>query len=229
MPNKFSLLTEAQRGEHSHFPAGVDCAYWGEYTSYEHTGGKLADFSSTNRLVSNLKKTMDRRDKSDFRYKKHAIIQCAGALIRLVDWDEVKQKRIVFVPIPPSRARGDINYDARMVDILNFVKKSRPVLDIRDCLSFDGRHVASHKANARPTIDELYDALQFDGKTARVTDPPGEIVLFDDMLTTGAHFVAVSRKLSEKFPSVPISACFIARRALPDLSDAFQPITEDFC
>jgi len=227
MPNKISILTEEQRGQHSHFPAGIGCAYWGEYTSYEHTGGKLADFSPTNRLVSNLKKKMDRRDKPDFRYKNQAIIQCAGALIRFVDWDRVKENRIAFIPIPPSRSRGDVNYDPRMVDVLNLTKKSRPVLDIRDCLSFDGRHVASHEANARPTIDELYEALKFDGEAGRVSNMPGEIVLFDDMLTTGAHFVAASRKLSEKFPNIPITAFFIARRILPDPSDVFGPVSDD--
>lgn len=221
MPNALSLLTEEQRRQHTFFPAGVSCAYWGEYTPYENTGGKLADFSPTNRLVSNLKKKMDRRDKPDFRYKSQAIIQCAAALIRHLDWEAISGRRITFVPIPPSRARGDVNYDSRMMEILTHVKRSRPVLDVRDCLSFDGRHVASHETNARPSIDDLYAALHFDAEAGRPADRPGEIVLFDDMLTTGAHFVAASRKLAEFFPGVPITACFIARRVLPDAAEIF--------
>jgi hypothetical protein len=222
MPNTFSQLTEEQRGQHTYFPAGVDCAYWGEFTPHKYTGGKLADFSPTNRLISNLKKKMDRRDKPDFRYKAQAIVQCAGALIRGFNWEGVAEGRVAFVPIPPSRARGDANYDPRLMDILNLVKRSRSVIDIRDCLSFDGRHVASHETNARPGIDDLYDALYFNLEAARILDVPGEIVLFDDMLTTGAHFVAASRKLAEYFPGVTISGCFLARRVLPDISDVFE-------
>lgn len=222
MSNIFSQLTEEQRGQHSYFPAGVECAYWGEFTPHKYTGGKLADFSPTNRLISNLKKKMDRRDKPDFRYKSQAIMQCAGALIRGLDWNGIVQGRITFIPIPPSRARADINYDPRLMDILNVVKRSRPILDIRDCLSFDGRHVASHETNDRPSIDDLYEALHFDQEAGRVLDVPGEIVLFDDMLTTGAHFVAASRKLAEHFPGVTISGCFLARRILPDATDIFD-------
>lgn len=222
MPNTLSPLTDEQRGQHYHFPAGVGCAYWGEYTPYENTGGKKADFSPTNRLVSNLKKKMDRRGLPDFRYKTQAIIQCAGAFIRFLDWEDIARRRVAFVPMPPSRARGDANYDPRMLDILALVKRSRPVLDIRDCLSFDGRYVASHETSARPGIDDLYEALHFDFEAGRVREIPGEIVLFDDMLTTGAHFVAASRKLAEHFPGVTISSCFIARRVLPDAADMFD-------
>jgi len=42
--------------------------------------------------------------------------------------------------------------------------------------------------------------------------PPGVIYLFDDMLTTGAHYVAAARKLAEVIPGVPIVGNFVARR-----------------
>jgi hypothetical protein len=41
------------------------------------------------------------------------------------------------------------------------------------------------------------------------------ILVVDDVLTAGAHFVAIKRRLSERFPSVGrITRCFWARRAL---------------
>jgi hypothetical protein len=107
-------------------------------------------------------------------------------------------------------------YDPRMHQILTRMSRQDRVLDIRDCLSFDGRFEASHETNARPSPDELYAALQFDPVAGRVQQRPGAIFLFDDMLTTGAHFVAASRKLNDVFPGVRIIGIFVARRILPN-------------
>jgi predicted amidophosphoribosyltransferase len=52
--------------------------------------------------------------------------------------------------------------------------------------------------------------------------PPSVIGLFDDMLTTGAHFRASEAVLQKAFPGVRIIGLFIARR-VPESSN-----TEDF-
>lgn len=221
MPTVLSALTDQQREQHSHFPTDIPCMYWGEYTSYEHTNGARADFSPTNRLISNLKKKMERRGQADFRYKQQAIMQCAISFYRMINWQDIATYNVAFVPMPPSRAQTDPNYDPRIFDILTAMKRNVPSMDIRDCLRFDGRHVASHEASERPSIDELYASLLFNPVSGRVETPPGGIVIFDDMLTTGAHFVAASRRLSEAFPNVPIVPYFIARRVAPNAADAF--------
>lgn len=222
MPIRLNAVDDEVRGEHSYLPPSAQCFYWGEYTSYEHTDGKRADFSPTNRLVSNLKKKMSRRSEYDWKWKKQAITQCATAFSAMWDQQQLLQSRPMFVPMPPSRARGDADYDPRMTEILNAISRPGRVLDIRDCLSSDGRHLASHDAGARPTPDELYAALTFDASIGKPEQVPGIIVLFDDVLTSGAHFVAASRKLSEEFPGVPIVGHFVARRVLPNLTDMFD-------
>ena len=87
-------------------------------------------------------------------------------------------------------------------------------LDIRDCLSFSGVHAASHEGPQRPSPDELYAALSFDPSSGRPYQPPDVIFVFDDMLTTGAHYVAVTRKLAEVYPTTQMVGHFIARRAV---------------
>jgi len=42
------------------------------------------------------------------------------------------------------------------------------------------------------------------------------IFLFDDLLTTGAHYIATTRKLRDIFPGVRIVGNFIARRCIPN-------------
>jgi predicted amidophosphoribosyltransferase len=46
-----------------------------------------------------------------------------------------------------------------------------------------------------------------------LADPePENIAVFDDILTTGTHFRAAKRVLSERFPNARIFGFFIARR-----------------
>ena len=221
MPLVLKQVDDDVRGDHYYLPADAQCYYWGEYTPYENTRGQRADFSPTNRLVSNLKKKMNRRGEADWRYKSQAITKCGAAFGLMWDRQQLLQPGTMFVPMPPSRARGDTAYDPRIMDILNIINRPNRSIDIRDCLSFDGRYAASHDSNDRPDPDALYEALQFDENAGRRRDLPGTVILFDDMLTTGAHFIAASRKISGVFPNVPIIGHFIARRLLPTAADIF--------
>jgi hypothetical protein len=221
MPLVLNAVGDEVRGDHYYLPATAQCFYWGEYTPYEQTQGKRADFSPTNRLISNLKKRMSRQGASDWRYKQQAIVKCSMSFALMWKKQQLIQEQTMFVPMPPSRARGDADYDPRIVQVLNALSRPGRQLDIRDCLSFDGRYVASHDTDARPGPDELYAALHFDSGAGRPAEPPEAIVLFDDMLTTGAHFVAASRKIAEVWPDVPIVGYFVARRVLPNAANIF--------
>jgi predicted amidophosphoribosyltransferase len=64
----------------------------------------------------------------------------------------------------------------------------------------------------------LYGAYYVDEAVAAPT--PRYILVVDDVLTAGAHFVAIKRRLSERSPSVGrIIGCFWARRAFPAASE----------
>lgn len=93
---------------------------------------------------------------------------------------------------------------------------------LRNVANQDG---ASHEAAARPTPEDLYGELAFDPVAGRVEEPPGLIMLFDDMLTTGAHFVAATRRLGEVFPGVRVIGSFIARRVVPNPFADFEDLT----
>ncbi|QXP89654.1 hypothetical protein [Methylococcus capsulatus] len=51
-----------------------------------------------------------------------------------------------------------------------------------------------------------------------IEPPPKVIGLFDDVLTTGAHFKATQSMLQETFPGVRVIGLFIARR-VPETID----------
>jgi predicted amidophosphoribosyltransferase len=225
MPPRLTEVGDHERPDHYHLPAGAKCFFWGEYTPYEHTNGKKWNFSATNRLMSNFKKKLERKGQPDWPYKNQALQQIAQAFSKFWKWDDLhRQHRVALVPIPPSKARTATAFDPRMYDMLNALAGKVGIqLDIRDCLSFSGKYAASHESDDRPTPDELYAELGFDNTAGRPKNQPGVIFLFDDMLTTGAHYVAVTRMLGVHFPGVPVVGNFVSRRIVPnpfaDLSD----------
>jgi hypothetical protein len=217
MPPRLTVVGDLERPDHSHLPADAVCYFWGEYTPSKDIEGPSWNYSPTNQLVSNFKKKLDRRHHLDWRYKLAAIQEIGIAFAGFWDWQALRQQRVALVPIPPSKARDDALYDSRMLQMLTALQARTGLpLDIRDCLSFSGIYGASHESEDRPTPPQLYSALSFDDAAGRPNSPPGAILVFDDMLTTGAHFVAASRKLREVFPGVEIIGQFVARRRVLD-------------
>lgn len=223
MPERLQLVGELERQDHFHLPENAQSFFWGEYTPYEHTQGKKWNFSPTNQLIANFKKKMDRRGFPDWQYKVQAIQRVARKFAASWKWSELHENhRVTLVPVPPSKSRQDANFDPRMMDmLLQMADMVNLPLDIRDCLSFSGQYGASHESVARPTPDDLYADLSFDERFLGSASP-GPIFIFDDMLTTGAHFVAVARKLGDVFPGVPVVGQFIARRVVPNPFDDFD-------
>lgn len=214
MPERLTLVGDLERPDHYHLPADAACLFWGEYTPYEHTGGKKWNYSATNRLMSNFKMRMDRVGQTGWHYKAEAIQTVVRALANMWLWaDVMRQHQLAVVPVPPSKARTDPMYDPRMLQVLQGIaQQSGLPLDIRDCLSFSGANVASHVAGSRPTPDQLYQDLTIDPVAANAANQPDVIVILDDMLTTGAHYAAVARKLREHFPNAHMIGMFVARR-----------------
>ncbi|PIG07843.1 hypothetical protein [Comamonas sp. 26] len=211
LPTRLTKITDIQIGDHSFLNESHQCFYWGEYTPY-----KGATYSSTNQLIMNLKKKMERRGKPDWHYKAEAIENVARQFSRLWNWGDVNSKfSLVVVPMPSSKAKADPEYDDRMMQVLCRIGTLVNVpLDIRDCLSFDGSCPPSHGATERPSVDRLYGSMSFNKYATVEQGPPNMIFLFDDVLTSGAHFVAASRALNENYPGAQIIGNFVARRAL---------------
>ena len=110
-----------------------------------------------------------------------------------------------------------------MVEVINGIAQHCKVpLDIRDCLTFSGKYGASHEADSRPTPDELLAELTFDPSPGRPGQRPGLIFLFDDMLTTGAHYITAANLLAQHFPGVPVVGNFVARRVVANPFDDFE-------
>lgn len=164
---------------------------------------------------------MERRDRpAEWRHKGRAIEE-AAALFRSSLNDKAREM-LTFVPIPPSKAKGDPLYDDRMEQMLRTIWPGQRI-DLRELVIQSASTDAAHDSTSRPRPAELETRYVID---RRLLEPkPQAIAVVDDLITTGAHYVAMRNMLGREFPDTKIVGLFIARR-VPEAVDIedFDPI-----
>jgi len=207
-PRRLTKIDDLSRPDHSYLTSEDECYFLGEYTARKGFG-----FSSTNHLILNLKKKMDRRGRPEWRYKEQAI-QTAAQAFRASLNDAVRRS-FTFVPVPPSRAKTDPLYDDRLAQMLRGIWPGLPI-DLRELIVQPQSTEAIHDSADRPTPNQLVARYVLDDNLRNPT--PQTIAVVDDVITTGSHFVAVRSMLREAFPTARIMGLFIARR-VPEAVD----------
>lgn len=179
------------------------CYFVREYTSREDYS-----FSSTNDLISNFKKTMDRRGKAEWKYKERAILSIASEFRKLLPAESLS--KMTLVPMPPSKAKDDPDHDDRMLRVLKNIDQEKN-LDIRELILQNKSIPAVHfKGSYRHDPQELAEIFYIDED---ISEPaPPKLAIFDDVLTTGAHFKAAQGIIQERYPGISVIGIFIARR-----------------
>jgi hypothetical protein len=204
----FTAVDDLLRPLYAHLAASDQVYFLREYTS-----GRGFTHSETNRLILNLKKPPDRRGRPEWRYKEEAIRQVASEFRESLTLQRLRA--VTFVPMPPSKRKGDPLYDDRMLRVLHAFDEERQ-LDIRELLVLAESTEPAHATAARPTIEQLVANLEIDEDFAQPA--PTSIALVDDVLTTGAHFVAAKHVLTMRFPGISVRGLFVARRVFDDLA-----------
>lgn len=206
---KLSSIDDLHLSDHCYLTAADSCLFLREYIPHVgYSGGE------TNSLISNFKKGMDRKGRPGWHYKNTAIRQIAEELANALNPDWLKTATLV--PIPPSKTKQHPFYDDRMTQVLRLLPQIRGVQgDVREIILQVTDMEAAHTADSRPTPADIQINYSLD---AGATDPTPEMIgIFDDVLTTGAHFRAASDLLSATFPGAPIIGVFIARRIIPEI------------
>lgn len=194
--------------DHTHLTGEDQC-----YCFHEYTSGKNFDFSTANSIISNLKKKPSAKARPDvWKHKLRTIDACAKSIGELLNPDFLKKSTLV--PIPPSKAASDPEYDDRMLAMLQKISIGSP-LDIRELVYQTKSLPASHEAGdgQRLTVTDLLGVYRIN--ETLTTPPPKTIAIFDDVMTAGTHYRAMSTVLSQRFPSARIFGFFVARRTFP--------------
>ncbi|HEX4049866.1 MAG TPA: hypothetical protein VHY19_03185 [Steroidobacteraceae bacterium] len=87
--------------------------------------------------------------------------------------------------------------------------------DIRPLIRLTRSLPADHRGCRRVSLAALYRLLSVDTAQLMKRALRAELVLFDDVLTTGKHFKCAQARLQEQLGPMSISGCFLARRVLP--------------
>src|ERR1700677_1997602 len=175
--------------------AADECYYARDYVSH----GSYKS-SPGNGLITNFKKDVSRKGKREWQYKVDAINKFAAELKPLLP------NGMAVAHIPSSKCKTDPQYDSRLEDTLRALKRLNASLIIESPLTSKNTVQASHLGGDRnPEI--FYNNLAWVG----LSQPTTTLVLIDDVITTGAHFKACQRKLTEQSPGIRVLGVFWAK------------------
>lgn len=203
--NKLQVIDDSTRSDCYYLDSSDDCYYFGIYTAK-----KGYNYSEINQLISNLKKSMDRRSKPEWKYKENAIDRCIHLVANALE-NTISGKYLI-VPVPPSKAKNDALYDDRMLRIASQAIALAQKQDnfeavelVEQISSRDASHISNDR---RPDVEELQKNYRLTGKIA---DDISGIIILDDVLTTGCHFKAIKSIICEKYPNIYVCGLFIAK------------------
>jgi hypothetical protein len=201
--SRLTQIDELTRPDHTYLTAADECYYLEEYTARAGFA-----YSAANNRMQNLKKPVDRRGKAEWHYKEEAI-RTYGQMLREALNPEFLAVATI-VPVPPSKRRNHPGYDDRLVKILAEAGGDAS-LDVRELVTMRLDLDPAHVRDDPRSIDGLRQAFQIDPNL--LAPKPSVVAVFDDVLTTGAHFAAMKQLLRQHFADVPICGIFLARRA----------------
>ena len=209
-PQRFTKVDDLTRADHWYLTENDACYFIGEYTARMGFS-----YSTTNNLVLNFKKTMDRRGTPEWRYKERAIDQAAVAFRTALGPNGIDA--LTFVPMPPSKAKGDPLYDDRLIRLLNAIR-SHPPLDVRELIIQIGSTEAVHGMEDRPKPHQIEALYRIDGRIGGgvetvcsyhrrrsyngCTLPSSEVCTVGSVPGTGVYRLVSCKKDPRKFGSV---------------------------
>lgn len=197
------LLTD----NHSFLESTDHCYFLGEYVS-----GLGFNHSEMNQLINNLKKPIERKPLLEWRHKEMAISKIASLLVSTALWS--KLKLCTWVPIPPSKIKDDPQHDDCILRILKQAQQIEKNLDIRELLlAKNNREPAHLPGNKRPTLQEHLNNLIINKEQLHTPVSTKAIVIFDDIITTGASYKAAQHVLNKQFPETIIIGVFVGRNS----------------
>lgn len=202
-------IDKALLQDHYHLECDDLCGFLGEYNPRGNLPFSKYIQNGLNSLILNFKKPVDRLGESSGKYKARAINEISEMLLGAGESFNAWLKQATLVPIPPSKSKDDPLYDNRMLQVLQKLNVDGS-LDVRELVLQRQSTPASHRSAVRPSlaaIGQNYYVNEREDHELR-----GSIGLFDDVVTTGAHFKAAKMLLTEKFGDVTIYGIFVARR-----------------
>jgi hypothetical protein len=177
-----------------------------------YTTGMGYNYSTTNNLINNLKKSPN-SPPNILRYKQKAITQFAEELIELLHKCDFP---VALVPIPPSKTQAHPEYDDRIEQVGKLVAANLQCVRCLPLLYRTADVDSHHTTRFSRSPDDIYKDLSINEFLASDYREEGLLIVLDDVLTSGAHFAAAKRRLEWRFSTVEIAGIFWAKAQSPE-------------
>lgn len=218
-PYKLKKIDALSRGKHGFLEESDVCYYFGEYIGKDDSNSDIPAYmrGPCNQLIKNLQYSPSfLKERPDLvKHKVKAIDDVVGFLGPHLD--EITSSSITVVPVPPSKTVGHEDYDDRLLQVLQQCNQEYPnKLNILQLVINTKNYECSRSraSGERPSVDALCEVYKIN---SGLTPPfPKIIMIFDDVLTIGAHFKAMQRVISSYYKNAGqkppiITGLFIAR------------------
>lgn len=169
--------------------------------------------SEANSRIENFKKEPEKyRTRPDvWQYKEREIKRFANDVCNFLDRADVERMlkafgKVALVPIPTSKPKSDKFYDSRLVDMCSVVASRNRLVRLEDVFDMKKPFTPAHKGGAR-SLAYLKGAMSFSG----FAQAPNLVILVDDVLTSGIHYVACRSIIQQAYPGIQVMGLFLSR------------------
>ena len=194
-------LDESYLSFHPHIKIDDKCAYAREYKTQK--GFKA---SKTNSFIFNLKKSPKKKETLEWHHRILAVKTFAKELSQLFK----PSTTATITAVPSSKPKTHPEYDNRFEDVFTELLKVRPLLNIEWPIEIENTMQSSHLGGSRNPQDIKKNYIWKGLKSSTK-----KIGILDDVLTTGAHFRAMSDFLRENGYKGEIVGIFWSRAVFP--------------
>ena len=191
MTYRWQLVTDMSASNHRCLEPSDICVYY--RVKEKHVYGS---FTETNSIVTNFKKkpSICRSNQRMTEYKEDGVRTITKDVLSL--FSRKRSGRFLLVPAITSKACDDVEYDNRLVRVCRAVSDKLDNVDCLDLLSVNESIASAHAGGSR-SIDFI---------RSKIVVSPGYdlggydyVFIFDDVLTTGAHFKACQLELEREY------------------------------
>jgi predicted amidophosphoribosyltransferase len=199
------FINNRLRKEHFYLTPADECYYL-----FNYKPGVGYNDNAVNRFVADYKrapatqKSVAGSKLTALAQVKRLLAACLPEVFDLCD--------ITVVPVPPSKTRESAQHDDRNYRVLSWLQQLG--LHAQELVYCERDMYAAHAGRQRPTLHQLTENLSVNHELLRYTKR--KVVLFDDVLTSGAHYTACKQRIQEVLPAVDVAGVFIARRAIQE-------------